>query len=304
MKKRLFVVGILWSVLFLFTACGSTSEAESEKTDESSSEAEEEEASDDRIVATTYAIAEFLDVLNIDAVGVPTSYKDMPERFKDVTEVGNPMDPDLETVLSLDPTHVLSVTTLKEDLAEPFADHNVPADFLDLESVEGMFAELEQLGETYDRVEEATDVIEAFEEKMAEVEEVIEGKEAPSVLILMGIPGSYIVGTEHSYIGDLVERVGGVNAVSGHDEEFISANTEYLQQLEPDVILRAVHGAPEAVVDMFNEEFAENDIWQHFAAVKNDRVYDLEETLFGTTANLAVDEALDELIPLLYPDES
>ena len=46
---------------------------------------------------------------------------------------------------------------------------------------------------------------------------------------------------------------------------------------------------------MFDKEFKTNDIWKHFVAVKNNRVYDLEERLFGTTGNLATIEALDEL---------
>src|SRR5690625_6303882 len=111
----------------------------------------------------------------------------------------------------------------------------------------------------------------------------------------MGVPGSYIVGTENSYIGDLVKRAGGENAVTDEEQDFISANTEYLQQLDADIILRAVHGAPDDVREMFDEEFEQNDIWKHFKAVKNDSVYDLEETLFGTTANLRSEEHTSEL---------
>ncbi|MMZ69015.1 High-affinity heme uptake system protein IsdE precursor [compost metagenome] len=81
----------------------------------------------------------------------------------------------------------------------------------------------------------------------------------------------------------------------------MASNTEYLQQANPDVILRAAHGMPDEVVKMFNQEFATNDIWKHFSAVQNGRVYDLEESLFGTTANLAADQALDELQKMLYP---
>ncbi len=40
---------------------------------------------------------------------------------------------------------------------------------------------------------------------------------------------------------------------------------------------------PDEVVKMFDKEFKTNDIWKHFAAVKNNRVYDLEERLLGTT---------------------
>ncbi|MCM3296537.1 ABC transporter substrate-binding protein, partial [Staphylococcus capitis] len=120
---------------------------------------------------------------------------------------------------------------------------------------------------------------------------------------LMGIPGSYLVATDHSYIGNLVKRAGGVNVITGEDVEFISSNTEYLQQTNPDVILRAAHGMPEQVIQMFDEEFRSNDVWKHFDAVKNGRVYDLEETLFGTTGNLAAAEALDELLKMLHEEK-
>lgn len=298
MRNKWVILVLTLSVMLFISACGSSGATKKEE----SKQTTEAEESDDRIVTTTFAIAEFLDALDINAVGVPTTYKELPERFSDATEVGNAMDPDLETVLSLKPTHVLSVTNLQADLEKSFAEHDVPVDFLDLDTVEGMFTEIEKLGEKYDRTEQAEEIISNFDKKMVEVEELVKDKESPKVLILMGVPGSYIVGTEHSYIGDLVKRAGGESAVTGEDQDFISANTEYLQQLDADIILRAAHGAPDDVVEMFNDEFEQNDIWKHFGAVKNDRVYDLDETLFGTTANLAVEEAVDKLLTIFYSD--
>src|SRR5699024_9305588 len=112
------------------------------------------------------------------------------------------------------------------------------------------------------------------------------------------------VATENSYVGDLVKRAGGINVIQDEDREYIASNTENLQQSNPDVILRMAHGMPDEVVEMFDKEFAENDIWKHFKAVQNDRVYDLEEVLSGTTANLAATEALEDLVEILYPEES
>jgi len=316
MKKKLYFLSFIIGILMVFVVgCSNDSSANSNSAEENQTESatrsneveqeveeEQPEQTDERIVATTVAITEFMDVLEIDLVGIPSSYKNLPERYADATEIGNPMWPDMEIVMSLQPTNVLSVTTLKEDLETDFDKINAPATFLNLESVSSMLEEIEKLGEQYDRVEKAEQFVNDYKEQMARVEEKVSGKEKPKVLILMGIPGSYIVGTEHSYIGDLVKRAGGENAVTDRDEEYISANTEHLQQLEPDVILRAAHGAPEEVVKMFDKEFAENDIWKHFKAVQNDRVYDLEETRFGTTANLAAIEALEELITILHSD--
>jgi len=288
--------------MLFISACGSTSDAtEKENNNEANNNVKTEE-SDDRIVSTTVAITEFLEELDLNAVGVPTTYKELPKRFDDATEVGNAMSPDLEIILSLEPTDVLSVTNLQGDLEESFTEHDIPASFLDLDTVDGMLTEIETLGEKYNRTEEANEIVSNFDKKMDEVEETVKDKESPKVLILMGVPGSYIVGTENSYIGDLVKRAGGENAVTDEEQDFISANTEYLQQLDADIILRAVHGAPDDVREMFDEEFEQNDIWKHFKAVKNDSVYDLEETLFGTTANLAVEEAMDELLEILYSE--
>lgn len=286
--------GIVFISIFLITSgCSSRKGPEASEAKESQNK--------DRIVSTTVAVTEIMDALEIDLVGIPTSYKKMPKRYDGVTEVGNPMSPDMERIMSLKPTEVMSVTTLKYDLAPHFEELGVPVTFVNLESIDHMLSEIRKMGEKYDRKEQAEAIVEKFNAKAAEIEKRVKGKKSPTVLILMGVPGSYLVATEKSYIGDLVKRSGGINVVQGEDVEYLASNTEYLHQSNPDIILRAAHGMPEEVVEMFDKEFKENDIWKHFNAVKNRRVYDLEETLFGTTGNLAVAEALEELQSMLYP---
>lgn len=285
---------ILLSISLLLVGC-SSNEASDEQTNTDD---------DERLVATTVALVEILDELELDLVGIPTSYKELPERYDDATEVGNAAEPDMEIIKSLKPTDVLSVTTLdaEYDLAPVFENAEIPVTFYDMESVEGMYETIEALGDDYDRQDEAENIIHEFHDKMDEIEAKIEEEDSPSVLILLGVPGSYLVATENSYLGDLVKRAGGENVFPGEDGiEYTAANTEHLQQTDPDIILRAAHGMPDEVVEMFEEEFKENDIWQHFEAVQNDQVYDLEETLFGTTANIRAPEALDTLVDILYP---
>lgn len=309
MKSKFSLLFVGLGILFL-TACGSDDSAADSQTANNNNAvkgeaaAEEEELeTDDDIIATTVAIVEIMDKLELDLVGVPTSYKDLPERYDDAEEVGMAMEPDMEIIKSLKPDDVLSVTTLQADLEETFEQTDTPVTFVDLESVEGMYDSILSLGEEYDRTEQAEAIVEDYEEQLSKTEAQVEDYDSPSVLILLGVPGSYLVATENSYIGDLVKRAGGENVIEGEDVEYISSNTEHLQQTNPDVILRAAHGMPDEVVKMFDKEFAENDIWKHFKAVEDDRVYDLEETRFGTTANLAAPEALEELVEMLYPEE-
>lgn len=257
--------------------------------------------SKERVVATTVAVTEIMDALEVDLVGVPTSSKPLPKRYKGLPEVGNPMSPDMEKVKSLKPSEVLSVTTLEYELKPVFDGVGMKANFLDLTSLKNMQSSISDLGKKYGREKQAEAVVTKLDKKIASIQKEVKGKKEPTVLILLGVPGSYLVATEHSYIGDLVKQLGGKNIVQGEQVEYLASNTEYLKKADPDIILRAAHGMPDEVVKMFDKEFKTNDIWKHFAAVKNNRVYDLEERLFGTTGNLAAIEALDELKKMMYP---
>ena len=129
-------------------------------------------------------------------------------------------------------------------------------------------------------------MLEEFDSFMTEFAEKNAGKESPKVLVLMGLPGSYIIATDNSYVGSLVKLAGGTNVYGdGDGQEFLFANTEDMKTKEPDVILRAAHGLPDEARKMFAEEFSTNDIWQHFKAVQEGRVYDLSLIhIFGTGA--------------------
>ncbi|WP_242295343.1 heme ABC transporter substrate-binding protein IsdE [Bacillus cereus group sp. BfR-BA-01516] len=257
--------------------------------------------SKERIVATTVAVTEIMDALEVDLVGVPTSSKTLPKRYKGLPEVGNPMSPDMEKVKSLKPSEVLSVTTLEYELKPVFDGVGMKANFVDLTSLKNMQNSISNLGKQYGREKQAEAVVTKLDKKVTSIQKEVKGKKEPTVLILLGVPGSYLVATEHSYIGDLVKQLGGKNIVQGEQVEYLASNTEYLKKADPDIILRAAHGMPDEVVKMFDKEFKTNDIWKHFAVVKNNRVYDLEERLFGTTGNLAAIEALDELKKMMYP---
>ena len=67
--------------------------------------------------------------LEVELVGVPTSSKTLPKRYKGLPEVGNPMSPDMEKVKSLKPSEVLSVTTLEYELKPVFDGVGMKANF-------------------------------------------------------------------------------------------------------------------------------------------------------------------------------
>lgn len=268
-----------------------------------SKESSENAATDQRIVACSMAIAEITEKLDLDLVGVPTeTLSPLPDRYEGVTAVGTPMAPDMEIIQSLNPDVVLCPLTLKPSLETQFEDAGITCYFLNLKSVPGMYKSIQQLGEKFGREDEAQALVDEFTETYEKYADRNADKESPTVLILMGVPGAYIVATEESYVGSLAKLAGATNVYEGETEEFIEANTEDMQSRDPDIILRCAHAMPDTVMEMFAKDFETNDIWKHFRAVQEGRVYDLSYDHFGMSAKFNWPEALDELQPYLYGD--
>ena len=256
-----------------------------------------------KIIATSPATADICDKLDLDLVGVcSSSISTIPERYQDVTTVGTAMSPDMEIVASLKPDWILSPISLQSDLQPKYENIGTDWAFLNLRSVQGMYRSIQELGEIFDREEQADALVKEFQDFYEKYKKKNEGKDHPKVLILMGLPGSYIIATEKSYVGSLVALAGGENVYTDSSQEFLTVNTEDMKTKEPDIILRAAHALPDQVVEMVNEDFMTTDLGQHCDAVKNGRVYDLTYENFGMSATFRYPKALEELQPILYPE--
>ena len=249
-------------------------------------------------------MATICDKLDLELVGVCNTTRDLPERYAELPQVGSPMSPDLETLKSLHPSCVISPNTLIDDLRPKYAGIAVACMFLDLRSVDGMYESISAMGAKFDRRDQAQALVAEYDAFMAAFRASVEGKPQPSVLVLMGLPGSYIVATENSYAGSLVALAGGQNVYAGSDQEFLNVNTEDMQARDPDIILRTAHALPDQVMQMFADEFATNDVWKHFRAVQEGRVYDLPYDQFGMSATFNYPDALQTLQPMLYSSSS
>lgn len=301
--KKLRIAAVLTAALMTVALCGCVDQHPEENSKAESGSVTN--ADDLRIAATSPAVADICDKLDIDLVGVCSStVSTIPDRYKDATQLGAAMNPDTEILASLDLDWILSPSSLESDLQPKYAAIKTKSAFLNLKSVEGMYKSIEELGEMFDRQEQAQKLVDEYTSFMDEYKNKNKDKESPKVLVLMGLPGSYIVATDNSYVGSLVKLAGGTNVYGdGGGQEFLNANTEDMETKDPDIIVRCAHALPDEVVEMFNEEFSTNDIWKHFRAVQEGKVYDLSYEYFGMSAGFDYPQALDELQPILYGDE-
>ena len=252
------------------------------------------------VVATSVAVTEILDALGVKVSGVPTTSYELPESTKDAVEVGNPMSPDLEIIKSLNPTMVVSVDTLGSDYMNLFTENNIPSEFISLESLDGLKEAITTLGEKFDKNEEAKALLEQIESKELEVKEKAEELESPEVLVLFAAPGSTMIATSKSYVGSLVELVGGKNIIEDSSTSFITYNKEDLAMLNQEKILVMVHALPEETKAALEAEMASDSAWQNINAVKEGNVIYLDSEYFGMSANLKVIEGLEMLSDIVH----
>lgn len=254
------------------------------------------------IAATSVTVTQILEALGVDSsmvVGIPTSESyEVPSIYQNATELGTAMSPDIEILSDLKPDLILSPNSLESDLAQKYENIGIESAFLNLKNVNGMFKSIEELGQLLNKEEQANALVDEFVTYMNQFETATV---KPNVLILMGLPGSYVVATESSYVGNLVKLAGANNIYGdGDGQDFVSVNPEDMLKKNPDIILRTSHALPEQVKMMFEEEFTTNQIWTNFTAVQNNKVYDLSNEQFGMSANFEYQEALEYLKGILY----
>ena len=289
MKKILCLISILM-VTFSVIGC-SSSEVDSSK--EQATSKDEKQV----VVATSVAITEILDRLGVEVSGIPQTSYELPESAKGATEVGSPMNPDMEIIKSLNPTDVICVDTLGSDFEKQVEENNINADFYNLSNVDGLKETITALGEKFNKQDKANEIL----DEIKEVEDKVNSnkKSDDKILVLFGAPGSVMVATDKSYIGNLVELAGGNNIFSNATSSFTQINLEEIIKLNPDKILVMTHAVPEAAKKSVEEELSK-DLWKNVNAVKNNDITYLENGYFGMSANLQIVEAVEKLGDILY----
>lgn len=322
--KRIIALGLILGMSVLAVGCSkkdtentdATSNATEvvEETNETSSTQEDgtvtdaetdtiesgDSVTEERVVASSVAVVQILDALSVPMVGVPTSSYELPESVADATRIGSAMSPDMEVIASLEPTVVVSVDSLSEDLKTQFDSLKIDSEFVNLDSYDGLKAAIKSLGERFGVSEKAEELVASFETRETDIQKSIEGKESPSVLIIFGAGSSFMVASEDSYVGNLASIVGAKNVITDAPSSFSPIDMEYLADQNPDYILFMAHADPEESLEAFNQEIEKNQAWQNFNAVKAGNIVALETGYFGMSANLYAVDAMEKLVGILY----
>ncbi|RNC81311.1 MAG: ABC transporter substrate-binding protein [Phycisphaera sp.] len=175
---------------------------------------------------------------------------------------------------------------------------DVPVAVMDPTSLDDLTAEIRKLGTITGKEKLADSVAVEIE---SQIESVLANHADcdETVYALFGAPGSFFAFLPNTYLGAMIDDVGGVLVAPGEENKtyrgFSAFSIESALAADPDVILLISHMAPEPQLQMLNSIPG----WTSLRAVKEGRVYTLAEHQFVSAPGTDPVGAYEKLISLL-----
>lgn len=257
----------------------------------------------ERVVTTSVPLTEMLYLLGITPVGVPASTNPIPADFEGIDKIGSPMAPDLEIVTKLEPDLLLGAESLRSTLDKALEGIDLQKAYLRTESFEDLKLSLKVLGTYFNKKDEMNAALTKLLDKENELSKLAEGKELPSVMLVIGTSDSFMVMSEKSYLGSLVKKLGADNIATSTlkvTDTYSPINMESIVAADPDLILVLASGDHGATEDKFKKEIEKNEAWTKLSAYTNDNIHMLDYSVFGVTSILNAETALTEIAKYFY----
>ena len=112
--------------------------------------------------------------------------------------------------------------------------------------------------------------------------------------------------TGNTVLGGMISQLGATNIVDAWNgassAERLDINLETVYAADPDIILAQCHSDEDTCKGMVTEQYGDNAVWNSLSAVKDDKVYYLQKTLFHNKPNSRFADAYRTLAEILYPD--
>jgi iron complex transport system substrate-binding protein len=182
-----------------------------------------------------------------------------------------------EQIAAVQPDLVIMKSFMAEQLGEPLELLDIPVVYLDLETPEAFYQDVQALGQVFGAENRAQEIVSYYQDRVTLVEEQVSSADtAPSVLILQHsdrdgevafkVPPASWLQTR------MVEMAGGDPIWKGMEagEGWTVVNLEQIATWDPDQIYIIDYAGNASSV---KEELLENEIWGNLAAVQNDQLF-------------------------------
>jgi iron complex transport system substrate-binding protein len=218
-----------------------------------------------------------------------------------VVDLGSPHAPSLEQLAAARPDLVVADKAMHSARTDELGRFGATVFLVDASSVDSTFGSLRELGVR-------VGARDPLDERVEAAESAIAGLAVPTpvdTLALFGTPASFLVLTDRTWQGDLLERLNMRNlAASATGREripgYAEISDEVLVGMRPRLVVIVAHGDRERIREAFLKRLDDGP-WRGMRESATAGVHVLEPELFAANPGLAMPEAAKKLRTLANP---
>lgn len=231
-----------------------------------------------------------------------------------VVNIGGVKSPDAEKILSADPDFIIASSNTQEDidLQETFEKAGIPTAYFNVSSfgdylhmlkictqITGDSAAYEQYG---------TKVQQQVEDAREKAKSALDGGAmAPTCLYVRASSiGVKVKGSSGNVLGEMLKDLGAVNIADSDTSLLDNLSLESIIAQDPDFIFAVEQASTEdkkkETDEALSKALTSQPTWSSLTAVKNNRYYIMDESLYNLKPNARWGEAYEKLENILYGD--
>jgi iron complex transport system substrate-binding protein len=233
-------------------------------------------------------------------VGV-TLYDNYPPQVQQVERVGGYVAKSIsvEKILSLKPDLVFSRGTIQQAIVDALERVGIAVLALEPHTAEEVYATIGLIGQLTQQEQQAATVVDEMQQRLRRVQERVATipTEQRVTVFYKAYDEPLITTGRSTFIGHMIELAGGINIFADRHEHYPQISAEEVLRRNPAVILSPTNqgGALSRV------QTQQRPGWQHLAAVKNHRVYFIDDDLVSRPGPRLAD-AVEAIAKVLYPE--
>jgi iron complex transport system substrate-binding protein len=211
-------------------------------------------------------------------------------------DLGSPHGPSFERLAEARPDVVVGDAVIHGPLADRLASVAKDVVLVRGDSIEATLDGLVEVGRRVGAAERMTALVQATRRALDD----LGGASATPTLVVFGVPGSFLVVSPASWIGDLVGRLGLENVAAratGVERHpgYVQLGDETLATLRPELVLLVAHGDPVAVREALVQRLAPGGPLAAVGAAATRGVHVLPLPLFTANPGLDLPQAAQAL---------
>lgn len=262
-----------------------------------------------RVVALSTSLVNFAAAVDGDLAGrstVKSEDASVPDKYKDLPEVGPVYNVSVEAIIGLKPDLVLASESQHKKIVPILEQNGIPVLVLRCKTYDDVKRNLAVIGKVYGKSDAASAKIAELDAKINAIVSKVPA-EGKKIAIIHATPSNVTVELSTSIAGDIarilhLQNVASSGPAADKTGDKIPYSMEVLANQNPDMIFFTSMGQKDKIENTIANTVKSSPAWSSLQAVQNGRVYVLPEQYFLLNPGLDYPDAAAYMARLVYPE--